>query len=162
MMRQHHHRRRRRVHAELFGQAGQHHLGLRRQQWHLAAQKELGVEPAQRHVRVSHGWLAAALTIAGRARLRAGTARADAEGAAGIDQIGDRAAARADRVYIELWRRHWKTGNPGVARAGLNEAARRHNPDIGAGAANIKGDQPLAAGRLGQPRRPPAPRRPGR
>ena len=81
----------------------------------IAAQEMLGVQAAEHHLRIGHRRLLAALGVAGRTGQGARRARPDAERAARID-IGDRAAARADRVDVDHRHQHGEAGDLGVAR----------------------------------------------
>ena len=81
----------------------------------VAAEEMLGIHAPEHHLGVGDRRLVAALGIAGGAGHRAGRARADAEGAAGID-IGDRSAAGADRVDVDHRHQHRQVGDFGVAR----------------------------------------------
>ena len=85
---------------------------------HPAAEEALRVEPAEHDVRVADRRLLAAVAVAGRAGVGARAARADAEGAALVD-VGDRAAAGADRVHVEHRHEQRVAADPRVARRGL-------------------------------------------
>ncbi len=80
--------------------------------------------------------------IGGRTGHRAGALRADAEGAAAVD-MRDRAAAGADRVDVDHRHQQREAGDRGRARIGLGEHAVDDDADIGAGAADVEGDQAL-------------------
>ena len=117
---------------------------------HRAAEKIFGIEPAEHEIGVGHGRLGAAPAIGGRARVGAGAARADAKGAAAVD-IGDRAAAGADRVDVDHRRQHRIAADPGVAGGRLGKTPVDDDADIGRGAADIEGDQPIASGQRAAP-----------
>ena len=116
----------------------------------VAAEELLGVEPAQHHLRIGHRRLGAALAVAGRAGIRAGRARADAERVARVD-IGDRAAAGADRVDIDHRHQHRQLRDLGIARVLDPQLAVLDHADVGGGAADVDGDDVLRAARLAGP-----------
>ena len=88
------------VEAELPAERGDRRGAPPPVELHARRRGNLRVEAAEHHVGVGHGRARAAAAIGGRAGPRAGALRPDAERAAGID-IGDRAAARADRVDVD-------------------------------------------------------------
>ena len=90
----------------------------------VAAERQVGVEAAEHHLRVGHGRLLAAAAVAGRSGLRAGRARADVEAARLVD-VGDRAAAGADRHEVDHRRQHRMAADVGVARVHDLHACRR-------------------------------------
>ena len=100
------------------------------------------IEAAQNHLRISYGRLLAAFAIAGRAGIGAGRARADAKGAAFID-IGDGAAAGANRRQIDHRREDGIAAHHGVARVHDAHFAAWHDTDIGRSATNIDRNQIL-------------------
>ena len=122
---------------------------------HLAAEEAVGVDPAEDDVRVGQRRLLAALAVAAGPGRRARAARPDAEGAAFVD-VGDRAAAGADRVDVDHRHEQRVAGDPGVARRGLADAALGDDADVGGRAAHVEGDQALAAGQSRPPRAPPS------
>ena len=70
-------------------------VGQFRVQGEAAASERGGIDAPESYIRVGHGGRLAALAVAGRARLRAGTFRADYDASHGIDMC-HRAAAGAD------------------------------------------------------------------
>ena len=55
--------------------------------------------------------------------------------------IGDRAAAGADGVDVDHRQQQRKAGDRGAARVGLGVAAVDDDADVGAGAADVEGDE---------------------
>ena len=119
-----------------------------------AAEEAVGsIRPSTTWASVIVGVVAAA-AVAGRPRARAGAARADAEGAAVVD-VGDRAAAGADRVHVEHRHEQRVAADPGVPRGCLADAPLGDDPDVGRRAAHVERDQPAAAGRAAPAHWPP-------
>ena len=80
---------------------------------HVPTEEPVGIDPPEDDVRVRHGRLPAALSIARRPGPGASAPRAYAEGAALVD-IRDRAAAGADRLDIEHRDEKWVARHLGV------------------------------------------------
>ena len=97
----------------------------------------------------------AAAAVGGGAGHGAGAARPDAEGAAMID-VGDRAAAGADRVDVDHRQQQREAGDRGAARVGLGKAAVDDNADVGAGSADVEGDQACAVRSSSPTQAPPS------
>ena len=112
---------------------------------HLLGQQARGAEAAEHHMGVGDRGLGAALAVGGGPGPCAGAGRADAEGPRCIDP-GDRAAAGADGVDVDHRHEYGKAGDPGVAGDGLGKAAVGHDADVGAGPADIEGDDVAAPG----------------
>jgi hypothetical protein len=107
---------------------------------------------AEDDVGVGDGRLGAALSVRGRARLGAGRLRADAQRPGQLRDVGDRAAAGADRVHVH--RRHL---DPEVANRGL--AADRRlavlaEGDVGGRAAHVEREDVVEAGLACDEQRP--------
>ena len=94
-------------------------------------------------MRVGDGGVLAAAAVGGRAGIGAGALRADGQRAA-ID-LGDRAAARADRHHVDHRQRQRPFAD--MALLGERDAAVLDQADVGAGAADIDGDDVLDAAR---------------
>src|SRR5208282_3811983 len=71
-------------------------------EFHCASEEIILVEPAKHEIGVRHSRLTSSPPIGRGARNGACAARADAKGAALIE-IGDRSAARADRMDVDHW-----------------------------------------------------------
>jgi hypothetical protein len=97
----------------------------------------------ENEIGVGHRRLGAASAIGRRPGIGSGTTRADAKSAGSIN-IGDRAAAGADRVDIDHRRQHRVAADPRVAGGSLGKTPVDDDADIGRGAADIEGDQPIA------------------
>ena len=113
----------------------------------VAAERQVGVEAAEHDLGVGHGRLLAAAAVAGRPGLRAGRARADVEAARLVD-VGDRAAAGADRHEIDHRRQHRMAADVGVTRVHDFHGAARDRRDVGRGAADVDGDDVRNTGHL--------------
>ena len=111
---------------------------------HAAAQ-QLGRQVAQHDMRIGDRRALAAAAVGRRTGIGAGALRADGQGA-GID-LGDRAAARADRHHVD--HRQGQRPFADVALLGERDAAVLDQADVGAGAADIDGDDVLDAARRG-------------
>jgi hypothetical protein len=110
---------------------------------HRAAQKIIGIQPAEHEIGIGHRGLGAASSIGGRSGIGPGAARADAKSAGAVD-IGDRPAAGADRVDIDHRRQHRVSSDPCVSGRRLGKAPVDDDADIGRGAADVERDQPIA------------------
>jgi hypothetical protein len=111
----------------------------------------------ENEIGVGHRRLGAASAIGRRPGIGSGTTRADAKSAGSIN-IGDRAAAGADRVDIDHRRQHRVAADPRVAGGSLGKTPVDDDADIGRGAADIEGDQAIASR---QPTAPGAPKNAG-
>ena len=111
---------------------------------HAAAQ-QLGRQVAQDHMGVGDGRALAAAAVGRRAGIGAGALRTDGQ-RAGLD-LGDRAAARADRHHVDHRQRQRPFAD--MALLGERDAAVLDQADVGAGAADIDGDDILDAARRG-------------
>ena len=138
------------AHAERIGEFLDHAMGGVFIELHAAAEEIVLVEPAEHHIGVGDGRLFAAAPIRGRPRHRAGAARADPKGAALID-IGDRAAAGADGVNVDHRQQQREARNRGAARVGFGKTALDHDADVGAGAADVEGDELAASAQIADP-----------
>ena len=92
--------------ADRAGHFGRHPPDSIDVEGHATAQEILGIEPAQQQVGVGHRQLAAR-AIADRPGHRASASRSDAQRAAAV-HVGDRSAARADRVNVDHRQSHRK------------------------------------------------------
>ncbi len=117
---------------------------------HLAAEEAIGVDPPEHDVRVGQRRLLAALPVRGGAGRGTGAARADAEGAALVD-VGDRAAAGADRVDVDHRHEQRVAGDPRVAGRRLADPAIGDDADVGRGAADVERDQAAPPRGLARP-----------
>jgi hypothetical protein len=103
----------------------------------IAGEPRVAVEPGEHEVGVRDGRPCAALAVAGRSRHGFGAGWADTQRAPVVDP-GDRAAARTDGVDVDDGKADGDLADPGIARrlgpAVANEA------DVGAGAADVHGD----------------------
>ena len=117
---------------------------------HGAAEEAVGIEAAQHHIRVGHRRLRSAPAVACRSWHGTGRLWSDAEGAGAV-AMGDRTAAGPDGVDVDHRHQNGKTADPGVARGRLGETAVDDDTDIGRGAADIEGDQPVAPGQRAAP-----------
>ena len=116
-------------------------VGVKRQ---VAAQHLVDVEPSEHDLRVGDRRLGTAAAVTGGAGLGACRARTDMEAPGGID-IGDGAAAGADRNKIDHRHQDWMTADVRVACVHDLDAAVRNGTDVGRSAADIDGDQIVAA-----------------
>ena len=119
---------------------------------HLAAQEQLGAQPAEHDHGVGRGRLGAAAVVGDRARIGAGRARADAEDPAGID-VGDRAAAGADRVHVDHRDHRLVRPDLRVQQVLHAQLAVLREADVGGGPAHVERDH---VGLVGLPARPDA------
>ncbi len=107
------------------------------------AEQRRRVEPAEQQIGVSRRCPLSAAAITGRARIGAGAVRSDLQ-RAGIVEGGDAAAAGADHLDVDHRPPHRIAGDDAIGGegrpAGLDQ---RH---IGAGAADIEGDEVGEAG----------------
>ena len=111
---------------------------------HAPAEERLGTEPAENDHGVGRGRLGAAASVRRRARVGARRARPDAEDAALVD-VGDRAAAGADRVDVDH-RDHRLVGTDLRVQQVLHaELAALRKPDVGRGPADVERDHVLVA-----------------
>jgi hypothetical protein len=88
------------VHVQLPAQALECAAGRVDVEPHAARERGVGVEIAERHVRVGDGRILSAGAVAGWTWLRARGLRADAEGASGVGP-GDAPASGADGVHVD-------------------------------------------------------------
>src|SRR5436190_19368501 len=107
--------RRHSLHTELVRYAIDGSFGSAAVEARATAEKVVRVEEAKHEVGVGHRRLSAAIAIAGRTRLRAGTLRPDVEHTA-VVYARDRAATRADAGDVQALQRHPLTGNAPVRR----------------------------------------------
>ena len=119
-------------------------------QLHLPAQERLGQEPAEVDHRVRGGGLGAAAAVRRRARVRARRARADAEDPAAVD-VGDRAAAGADRVDVDHRDHRLVGADLGVEQVLHAQAALLREADVRRRAAHVERDHVVVAGLLAGP-----------
>ena len=118
---------------------------------HLAAeQAAVGSQPAQQELRVGRGRLRAAAAVAGGARVGARGLRADAEDAALVD-VGDRAAAGADRVDVDHRHHRLVVADLRVEQMAHAQLPARGDADVGRRAADVERDDVLVAGQLPRP-----------
>ena len=121
-------------------------------QLHLAAQEELGPQPAEHDHRIGRGRLRAAAVVCDRARIGTGRARADAEDPAGVD-VRDRAAAGADRVDVDHRDHRLIRPDLGVQQVLHAQLAVLREADVGGRPADVERDH---VGLTGLPARPDA------
>ena len=138
------------VDTERLGETGDRLVGAFGRQRHLAAEEVVRVEPAEHEVGVGYRRRAAAAAVAGRAGLRARALGPHLEGAARVG-ARDAAAAGADGRDVDHRHQHRVAADPGIARGRLAVAAVDDDADVGAGAADIEGDEAPAAGMLRRP-----------
>mmetsp|Transcript_29434 Transcript_29434/g.62455 ORF Transcript_29434/g.62455 Transcript_29434/m.62455 type:complete len:721 (+) Transcript_29434:2074-4236(+) len=122
-------------------------LGIER---HLSSQKVVRHEPSQDNVRVRHGGLCAAARVAGGARNGPGRAGADLERSARV-LVGDRAAARANGMDVDLGDHQRVARNLSLSRVGHLVLAASDDADVGTGASHVEGDQVVRAGEVADP-----------
>ena len=142
-------------------------LGRRPVERHRAAEEEAGVEIAEHEVGVGQRRPGAAAAVAGRTRIGAGAARADAQQAAIVD-LGDAAAAGADLDHVDdgdADRQAAALAELVHARdfhaVALDRRAAAHERALGGGAAHVEGEQVGQVERCGRDRRSSGRRRPG-
>ena len=95
-----------------------------------AEQAPVGAEAAQQQLGVSRGRLGSAAPVAGRARVRAGGLRPDAEDTARVD-VGDRAAAGADGVDVHHGHHGLVVADLGVEQVAHAQLAAGGDADVG-------------------------------
>ena len=117
----------------------------------LAADRPLGIDPAEQEVGVGDGRAIATRGVAGGSRRGAGALRPHLQESAGIDP-GDRTAARADRRDLDHGRAHDQAEVERRLR-GQGRRAVAHEGDVEARAAHVAGDDVAEPGRLGDPHR---------
>ena len=115
-----------------------------------AAEERLGQQPAQVDHRVGGRRLRAAAAVGRRTRVGAGRARADAEDAALVD-VGDRAAAGADRVDVDHRDHRLVGADLRVEQVLHPQAALLREPDVGRRAADVERDHVVVARLLAGP-----------
>ncbi len=115
---------------------------------HAAAEEEVGVDPAEHHVRVGHGRLGAAGAVARRPGARARAARADPEHAGLRLDPGDAAAARADRRHVDHRQRHRVLGED--RRLGVGDRAVDDHADVEARPADVGRDHAVEPEPVGE------------
>ncbi len=128
---------------------------------HAAAEEGVGHEPAEVHHRVGRRRLGAAAAVRRRAGHGARRARADAEDAAAVD-VGDRAAAGADRVDVDHRDHRLVRPDLRVEQVLHPQLAVLREADVGRRAADVERDHVVEARPACRPRCRRRRRRPGR
>ena len=115
----------------------------------VAAEARLAAQPAEHEIGIRDRRPRAALAVAGGPRHGFGADRPDAQRPAVVDP-GDRPAARADGVDVDDGKADGDLADPGVARR-LRPAV-ADQADVGAGAADIHGDDGVGLDQPGEMR----------
>ena len=126
------------------------HRGTRqlRVELHLAAeQAAVGPQPAEQQLGVGRGRALRRRGRSRRARVGARGLRADAKDAARVD-VGDRAAARADRVDVDHRHHRLVVADLRVEQVAHPQLAARSDADVGRRAADVERDDVVVARHL--------------
>ena len=148
--REHPFRRLAMVEAEPAREPADRGSGRRLVESHRAPEEVVAIEPSQHHVGIGDRRLGAAVPVGGRAGRRACALGAYPERPAPVDP-GDGAAAGPDGVDVDHRHEHRISGDPGIARGRLGEAALVDDADVGRGTAHVEGDELAAPGELARP-----------
>ena len=115
-----------------------------------AEQPAVGAQAAEHELCVRGGGQRAAAPVAGGPGVGAGRLRADAEHAALVD-VGDRAAAGADRVDVDHRHHRLVVADLRVEQVPHAQLAARGHADVGRGAADVERDDVVEARHLARP-----------
>ena len=118
---------------------------------HVAAeQPAVRPQPSEQELRIGRRRLGAATAVAGGAGIGACGFRADAEDAAGVD-VGDRAAAGADRVDVDHRHHRLVVADLRVEQVPHPQQPAGRDADVGGRAADIERHHVVVAGHLPGP-----------